>query len=755
MARKNNSPIRIILPIAVLALGLFIAIIVTIGRKPATPQTPAQAQTGSQTGSQVENQGESPLATRQPDSDQTTDAQPTPITTVRPTNAPIEGLAARVFTQPLGTVVIGSDDPNTGYALEVRISELGVGIETLTLSEHRQNLTGQEKIVLQSLHEIDTGAVGIAVPYALTSLIVNGTRVDLTSGPAGEPVWRLREGAPAGSFEAFIDDAAGNPVVRVERTIDLALGSHDLAIRQRAFNLTDKPLDIRWIHTGPISMDSETGGYGGDKRRVRFGFWLKPQSQAGDLAVLSNNHTTDFASLVGVKKSNGSFSVPVSEQVWPNALSIKDEHRLVWVGMTGRYFGVSLHPLIDPASTDKVFRVQNVKRIAGLVPGMPGGLKKNEILNNTVVVLLVESEPAVVAPGTSAPFDLGVYAGPLSRASISKETVARVMGLDGMVLYNFGGPCAVCTFQWLARVLLDVLTFIHGLTGDWALAIILLVVIVRTCLHPVTRWSQIRLQKFGVQMQGIAPKQQKLREKFKDDPKRMQAEMGKLWKEEGINPAGMLGCLPMFLQTPVWIALYATLFFAVELRHQPAFFGVFQQLGGWTFMADLSRSDNAIPLGRTFDFGLMQIDAINLMPLLLGLVFYFHQKFLTPPTSATLTPEQESTQRMVKIMSVVLFPVFMYAAPSGLALYFITNSTLAIAESKWIRAHMNKHGLLDADKIREQAKAKKSTGLLAKLQKMAEERQSQQQASQRMMKRVRNVAPDRPERTDPKFKRRK
>jgi hypothetical protein len=103
-------------------------------------------------------------------------------------------------------------------------------------------------------------------------------------------------------------------------------------------------------------------------------------------------------------------------------------------------------------------------------------------------------------------------------------------------------------------------------------------------------------------------------------------------------------------------------------------------------------------------------------------------------------------------MSVVLFPVFMYAAPSGLALYFITNSTLAIFESKWIRAHMNKHGMLDADKIREAAKSRKKSGLLAKLQQMAEQQQSQQQASNRMMKRVRNVAP---ERTDPKFKRRK
>jgi len=85
-----------------------------------------------------------------------------------------------------------------------------------------------------------------------------------------------------------------------------------------------------------------------------------------------------------------------------------------------------------------------------------------------------------------------------------------------------GGPCAFCTFPWLAHILVWLLNNIHDwLTRDWALAIFVLVLIVRTVLHPVTKWSQIRVQRFSHQMQQMAPKQKKIQEKYKGDPKRM------------------------------------------------------------------------------------------------------------------------------------------------------------------------------------------------------------------------------------------
>ncbi|MFG0313606.1 MAG: YidC/Oxa1 family membrane protein insertase, partial [Phycisphaerales bacterium] len=320
---------------------------------------------------------------------------------------------------------------------------------------------------------------------------------------------------------------------------------------------------------------------------------------------------------------------------------------------------------------------------------------------------------------------LGVYAGLRNKQIMNAEPMVAAINMPEMVVSNLGGICAPCTFQWLAHMLIDVLRLFHSIVQDWAISIILLVFLVRACLHPITRWSQIRLQRFSVQMQAMAPKQKAIRDKYKDDSKKMQQEMAKLWKEEGINPAGALGCLPMFLQTPVWIALYATLFFATELRHEPAFYGIFQSFGNWGFMSDLAAPDGAIPLPSMMHFSFPlwgSVDSVNLLPLLMGVLMFLHQKYLTPPTTASLTPEQESQQKLMKVMMVVMFPLMMYAAPSGLALYFITNSTVGILENKWIRAHMKKHGMLEIENIKAE-KAKKGPGFMQRMMQAAEAQQ--------------------------------
>ena len=89
------------------------------------------------------------------------------------------------------------------------------------------------------------------------------------------------------------------------------------------------------------------------------------------------------------------------------------------------------------------------------------------------------------------------------------------------------------------------------------------------------------------------------------------------------------------------------------------------------------------------------IQSINVLPLLLGVVFFLHQKYISPPPSASMTEEQQQQQKIMKVIMVGMFPIIMYNAPSGLAIYFITNSTLGILEGRWIRAHIDQ---LDLDK---------------------------------------------------------
>ena len=203
---------------------------------------------------------------------------------------------------------------------------------------------------------------------------------------------------------------------------------------------------------------------------------------------------------------------------------------------------------------------------------------------------------------------------------------------------------------------------------------------------------------------------------------------------------GMLGCLPMFLQTPIWLALYATLFFAAQLRHQPAFYGVFQKFGHTTFLADLSVPDNfwvfsqkgiTIPLLSSM---LGPVTSINILPLILSVVFYLHQKYLTPPTTTQLTPEQQTQQTMIKWISLIMFPVLMYNAPAGLTIYFVANSALGIVEHKRIRAHINKHDLLNLDKIKAQKNTKAGAGgggFFSRMQELVEQQRKNAEAAGR------------------------
>ncbi|MCK6477793.1 MAG: membrane protein insertase YidC, partial [Phycisphaerales bacterium] len=476
-------------------------------------------------------------------------------------------------------------------------------------------------------------------------------------------------------------------------------------------------------------------GYGGDRRRTPIGYLLSPTLDPTRSVVRADEYATRLRT--EILGSVEGFGAAAEALVWPDPNSTTGQLELSWIGLTNRYFGTASHSSYDPATGggSKAWGwVGQVKRV------VVNPVDATGTVVDPVMAYWLESQPVALAAGAAADLSMGLWMGPLSKPLIKDEPVAESLGLGGMVLYNMGGPCALCTFDAITFILRHVMHFLHDYVfRDWSLAIIFLVVFVRTCLHPLTRWSQIRMQRFGKQMSLMQPKQKKLQERFKDDPKRMQQEMAALWREEGVSPLGMLGCLPMLLVTPIWLSLYALLFYAVELRNTPAFYGVIQAATGnaWPFLSDLSHPDAFIPFGRSFRVPVLSsmmgpISSFNILPILLGVVFFFHQKYLSPPTTNQLTPEQEMQQKMVKIMSVVLFPVFMYNAPSGLALYFTTNSTLAIVENAWIRKHINKHGLLDEENLkRSPRKAGAQKGFLQRLMESAEEKRKLAEARAR------------------------
>jgi len=639
-----------------------------------------------------------------------------------PAVAPIEVPPAIVAPNYIARVVELTEtgfDPlghldNTDERSAIEFSQLGAGIESLMLPDDFETVAGKVHVTLQARYTVE-GTTKTAVPFAAMTIEINGEQVDISGWDA--PVWVQKS---VGVFEAFVDDVDGNPVVRIERDYKTKSNQrHGFYLTETVENLTSLPIRTRLVTLGTIDMPKAKSTYAGDRRRVRYGYLLEAEQQGTSLTVTADDKLKSRNKIFGKKiETQYGKAYPEVLTVWPNEDILEGGQRLSWLALVDRYFIVAIHPHLDVdtinAPEDKLLRgITTIDRIA---------LNPYESPMDGVQVFRLTGELNEIEANGLISNTLGVYAGPRNRPLMNTEPEIAALNMPALVVSNLGGICAPCTFSWLTDILIGVLRTFHSIVGDWAVSILLLVVLVRACLHPVTRWSQIRVQRFSVQMQAMAPKQKAIREKYKDDSKRQQQEMGKLWKEEGISPAGMLGCLPMFLQSPVWIALYATLFFASELRHEPAFYGVFQNVFNWQFMNDLAAPDGAIPLPASMHFSFPMwgnVNSINILPMLLGVVFYLHQKYLTPPTQATLTPEQESQQKMMKVMMVFLFPVMMYAAPSGLALYFITNSTMGIIENKWIRAHMKKHGMLEIENIRAE-KRSKGPGFIQRMNEAAE-----------------------------------
>ncbi|MBX3390357.1 MAG: YidC/Oxa1 family insertase periplasmic-domain containing protein [Phycisphaeraceae bacterium] len=632
--------------------------------------------------------------------------------------------------------------------LIARFSVVGAGIAALQTADHYETIERVNRVDLQSEYTTPvydpagnalTTAAGvplttIVAPLAALGLEINGQFINLSVDAAGS-LWKF---TPPSTFTAEIADDKDQTAMRITRTYSLAADAHNLLVAQNVENLSNAPISFRFIQIGPVDLPMDAATYVGEKRRLRFGYLLSPQYDPTQSFVQSRDYVIEHSAVLGTKQPNGHYTESVTE--WPNALSKEKQFTLSWIGLTNRYFGVALHTPITLGATGAALiaekplhSVEQVDRLVLERPPVNGH-------PNDVVALRLTSPSVTVQPGKAADLSLSLYGGALIRSEINANPAGQALSLNGLVLYSMPGPCAFCTFNFLTSFLLWLLTFLHSIVHDWALSIILLVVVVRTILHPVTKWSQVRMQRFGKQMAAMGPKQAKLKEKYGNDPKTLQAETAKLWREEGISPMGMLGCLPMFLQTPIWLALYATLFFAAQLRHQPAFYGVFQKLGHTTFLADLSVPDNFwvfsqkginIPLLSSM---LGPVTSINILPLILSVVFYLHQKYLTPPTTTQLTPEQQTQQTMIKWISLIMFPVLMYNAPAGLTIYFVANSALGIVEHKRIRAHINKHDLLNLDKIKEQ-KGKKGAGsgggFFSRMQELVEQQRKAAEAAGR------------------------
>lgn len=238
-----------------------------------------------------------------------------------------------------------------------------------------------------------------------------------------------------------------------------------------------------------------------------------------------------------------------------------------------------------------------------------------------------------LAPGAEHNWRVLSYLGPKDWSAL--ETAGH--SLEEVV--NLG------TFAIIARAFAQLLAFIHGFTGNWGLAIILLTLMVRVALFPLME----RQFRSMAPMRKLKPELDEIGKRFPDDLEKRQAAQMELYRKHGINPASqMLGCLPLLLQMPVFFALYTSLSTNVELYHQPFYLY-------WT---DLSAPD-----------------PFFVLPLMLVALMHLQQRI----TPNTMDPQQA---RIMMVVMPIMMGVFMLFLPSGLCLYMLTNSLLGIGQQQ-------------------------------------------------------------------------
>jgi YidC/Oxa1 family membrane protein insertase len=254
----------------------------------------------------------------------------------------------------------------------------------------------------------------------------------------------------------------------------------------------------------------------------------------------------------------------------------------------------------------------------------------------------------VAAPGSTATVVSPLYVGPQEQDRLE----ALAPGLELAVDYG--------VLRILAVPLFWILSEIHDLVKNWGVAIIVLTILIKLAFYPLSAASYRSMARMKV----LAPKLQRLKERYGDDRQKMHEAMIDLYKTEKINPLG--GCLPIVVQIPVFIALYWVLLLSVELRHAPFGLGI----------EDLSR---AALHGGTFT--LTDIPYFALPILMAGTMFI--QTWLNP------APPDPMQARLMKIMPIA-FSVFFFFFPSGLVLYWLVNNVLSIAQQWQITRSMER-----------------------------------------------------------------
>jgi len=622
------------------------------------------------------------------------------------------------------TVKLGSAEGGGDYFQEVTLTSRGAAVESIALNDARyKELAARDKALKIVGNTPDPPATTLqtglpVIDEQLLEFKTDSTRVDwkvedVEEDPARKGVNRkavFSLTAPDGSVEVRKTytlnkvEGGGSSVARDTKPEGYVLRV-DLAFR----NLTAEPRTIAYTLQGPEGLPLENEEHTSKYRELELGFLdeegelnasvmtaadatekvteakeaekAEAAARNADRAVKRlEKSVEDLKAQVAANNGDNELKKRLSDEIAElsaaeeRAKQATDFAREVGQGLEKwgtpfRYLGVEVQyfaSLLMPEDKRPIAeRIENpwVKLIE---PVLIAERKEDERLNDVSFVL--ESTPITIPPNGTVTRTWELFAGPKRESLLEPLGAGEILDTGRFLWFQNAGWVAA-----ISKGMLWVMGKIHHLGAPYWLAIICLTVLVRGAMFPISRKQAILAAK----MKELQPKLTELKAKFGDDQEKFLKAQMELFRKHGYGPLGPMvsasGCLPIFLQLPIFVGLYNALQNSVDLR-----------MAGFLWIDNLAAPDAIARL--PFAIPYLGYD-VNVLPFITVVLFYIQQKLFMPPAT---TPEQEAQYKMMNVM-MLFMGVFFYHVPAGLCLYFIASSLWSITERKLLARTREAH----------------------------------------------------------------
>jgi YidC/Oxa1 family membrane protein insertase len=619
------------------------------------------------------------------------------------------------------TFIIGADDPNTedpeietNFKLQIQLTNKGAGIKKVTFSN------GQGK-------GFDDRNPKEPKPYVLLSPVKSADgseQYSMESGAFSLPQYNVQlplnrlnweclgvEIAPNGcekaSFLADIKDADSNaPVLRVTKVFDILPDTYVIHCHLSVENLSADEQDVQFDLNGTVGISRED--VRSDMRKAIAAFIENSegirtsQFDINKLRPLYTGYVVNHLDLLDPerrwwrfwetpqnRKDQASKKMAEAKKQIESTNFDTGRSALLWVATVNKYFAAIAVPVPAHGKSKADWFVNkhvryydpdlnnieslSAAQIEDLLSKQPDG---DETIGTDFAVKKLSLAPA----GTDlsrVDYKKEIYHGPKDKPFFDTNPEYKRLGF----IYTIDFPaCCICPaaiIRPLAFFIMWLMNVFYSGIPNYGVVIIILVFIVRLILHPITKAGQVRMNRFTKVLSS--PEVREIKKKYAKNQMEAQKRITEFYKSRGVSPAdAMFGMLPMLVQMPLWIALWSAVNASINLRGAPF-------LPVW--ITDLSVPD-AVVSWPTVTIPLLgwKVSSLNLLPILMGVAFYLQQK--TMPQQAAATSEQQQQQKIMKWMMLLMFPILLYNAPSGVNLYIMASTFAGAIEQYVIRKHI-------------------------------------------------------------------